>query len=107
MFTINKEHWQIYLVPSHHQELLMPNGRYALGVCDDVEKRICISNELHGEAFQQVLCHELVHACMFAYDVKLEHYEEELIAEIISVFGEEIIDIADAAFERIKKGRYR
>jgi hypothetical protein len=36
----------------------------------------------------------------------LEHYEEELIAEVISVFGEEIIDITDMMFDRIAKGRY-
>jgi len=56
--------------------------------------------------FEQVLCHELVHASMFAYNIMLGHDEEELIAEIISVFGEEIIDITDVMFERIARGRY-
>ena len=86
--------------------LLMPNGEYALGACNDSTKTIYISNELHGEAFEQVLCHELVHASMFAYDVRLEHDEEELIAEIVAIFGEEIIDITDMMFERIRRGRY-
>ena len=43
---------------------------------------------------------------MFAYDVMLEHDEEELIAEIIATFGEEILDITDIMFERIRRGRY-
>lgn len=106
MFTINGERWEIVLVSPYDFSLLMPNGNYALGACNDATKTIYISDALHGETFEQVLCHELVHASMFAYNVLLEHNEEELIAEIISVFGEEIIDITDRMFERIKRGRY-
>ena len=106
MFSINGETWWIVLVHPYDDALLMPNGRQALGACNDATKTIYISNELHGEMFEQVLCHELVHAAMFAYNILLEHYEEELIAEIISVFGEEIIDITDIMFERIRRGRY-
>ncbi len=106
MFTINGEQWWIVLVMPYDVALLMPNGNYALGACNDATKTIYISNELHGEIFEQVLCHELVHASMFAYDVPLGYDEEELIAEIMSIFGEEIIDITDAMFARIKKGRY-
>lgn len=106
MFTINGEQWFIVLVMPYDVALLMPNGKYALGACNDATKTIYISNELYGEMFEQVLCHELVHASMFAYDVKLDHNEEELIAEIISVFGEEIIDITDIMFDKIRRGRY-
>ena len=106
MFTINNETWMIVLVMPYDEALLMPNGNYALGACNDLTKTIYISNELHGEIFEQVLCHELVHASMFAYNIMLEHNEEELIAEIISIFGEEIIDITDVMFERIKRERY-
>lgn len=106
MFTINGEVWNIFLVPPYDIALLMPNGIYALGVCNDATKTICISNELYGEDFEQVLCHELVHASMFAYNVALSFNEEELLAEIISIFGEEIIDITDVMFDRIRRGRY-
>ena len=106
MFTINGERWWVILVMPYDVSLLMPNGEYALGACHDLTKTIYISNELHGEIFEQVLCHELVHASMFAYNVRLERDEEELIAEIVAIFGEEIIDITDMMFERIKRGRY-
>lgn len=106
MFTINGEIWRILLVAPYDIALLMPNGAYALGVCNDATKTICINNELHGEIFEQVLCHELVHASMFSYNVQLGYEEEELLAEVISIFGEEIIDITDAMFDRIKRGRY-
>ena len=107
MFTINGEQWQIVLVMPYDVALLMPDGDFAIGACNDSTKTIYISNELHGEAFEKVLCHELVHAAMFAYDVMLEHDEEELLAEIIATFGEEIIDLTDIMFERIRRGRYR
>lgn len=107
MFTINGENWEVLLVNSNDAALLMPNGGYALGACSDDTKTIYISNVLHDELFEQALCHELVHASMFAYNIRLEHHEEELLAEMISVFGEEIIDITDILFEKIIKGRYR
>ena len=106
MFNINGEDWCVVLTMPDDITLLMPNGEYALGACHDEVKTIYISNELHGDLFEQVLCHELVHASMFAYDVVLDYDEEELIAEIISIFGEEIVEITDMMFERIRRGRY-
>ena len=106
MFRINGECWNIVLVAPYDAALLMPNGNFALGACNDATKTIYISDDLDTVLFEQVLCHELVHASMFAYNVALGHDEEELIAEIISVFGEEIIDITNIMFDRIKKGGY-
>lgn len=106
MFTINGERWQVVLVMPYDIALLMPDGRQALGACNDSTKTIYINRELVGEDFEQVLCHELVHAAMFAYDVMLGYDEEELIAEIIATFGEEIIDLTDILFDKIRRGRY-
>jgi hypothetical protein len=60
---------------------------------------------MHGADLEKVLCHELVHAAMFAYDVMLDYEEEELIAEIIATFGEEIVDMTDIIFDKIRRGR--
>lgn len=106
MFSINNEYWTVVLVYPDDITLLMPNGRYALGACNDMTKTIYISNTLHGEEFEKVLCHELTHAAMFAYDVILGHDEEELLAEVIATFGEEIVDITNTLFEKIRRGRY-
>lgn len=106
MFTINGEAWWVVLVPPDDIALLMPNGNFAIGACNDGTKTIYINSLLQGEEFEKVLCHELVHAAMFAYDVILDINEEELIAEIIATFGEEIIDLTDIMFERIRRGRY-
>lgn len=106
MFSINNEYWSVVLVYPDDIALLMPSGRYALGACNDMTKTIYISNGLHGKEFENVLCHELTHAAMFAYDVTLGHDEEELLAEVIATFGEEIIDITNVLFEKIRRGRY-
>jgi hypothetical protein len=39
---------------------------------------------------------------MFAYDIFLTEYEEELLANLMPILGEEIINATD----RLKKGRY-
>lgn len=106
MFFINGEKWWVVLVRPYDVALKMPNGDYAIGACNDSTKTIYISNALYGEKFEKVLCHELVHAAMFAYDVTLGYEEEELIAEIIATFGEEIIDLTDIMFDKIRRGRY-
>ena len=106
MFTINGERWWVVLVEPNDIALIMPNGEFAIGACNDSTKTIYISRLLYGEKFEKVLCHELVHAAMFAYDVVLDIAEEELLAEIIATFGEEIIDLTDIMFDKIRRGRY-
>jgi hypothetical protein len=106
MFTINGERWWIMFVMPYDVALLMPNGDFAIGACNDATKTIYLSNALDVEQCELVLCHELVHAAMFAYDVILTVDEEEMLAEIISNFGEEIIDLTDIVFERLRRGRY-
>lgn len=105
MFTINGERWYIVLVEPYDIALMMPDGSQAIGACNDSTKTIYISRAMRGAMLEKVLCHELVHAAMFAYDVLLEHDEEELIAEIIATFGEEIIDKTDIIFDKLRRGR--
>jgi hypothetical protein len=40
---------------------------------------------------------------MFSYGVVLSYEEEEMIADIISLYGEEIVDITNNTFKVIKK----
>ena len=106
MFTINGERWWVVLVEPDDPVLMMPSGRWAYGVCNDSTKTISINRLLYGDFFEKVLCHELVHAAMFAYDITLNYDEEELIAEIIATFGEEIVDKTDMIFDKIRRERF-
>jgi hypothetical protein len=51
---------------------------------------------------KKVLCHEIVHASMTSYRVKLSHRDEELVADIISTYGEEIIELTNSTYSTFK-----
>ena len=106
MFIINNEQWQVFFVSANHISLLKPNGEFAIGACDDYRKTIYLNHNLYGDELKRVLCHEIMHAAMFSYNVELSLAQEELLAELMATFGEEIIDITDAMFDRIRRGRY-
>ena len=104
MFIINGEVWRVKIVRPDYPLLMRPDGSFSVGVCDDNYKVICLSNQLYGRAFHEVLCHEIVHAAMFSYNIMLDHDTEELMANIIARYGQEIIHITDVVFNKIKRG---
>lgn len=107
MFIINGDRWRALFVPEHDVSLLKPNGSFAVGACDDYSKTIYLNNTLSGAYLKKVLCHEITHAAMFSYNVSLSLAQEELIAELMATFGEEIIDITNILFNCLKrKGRH-
>lgn len=101
MFQINGETWFIKIVNYDNLVFRMPNDLYTIGVCDDNTKTIYLSNRLRGNLLKKVLCHELVHAAMFSYDVELDLEQEELIANLIATYGEEIIQKTNEIFRRL------
>ena len=62
---------------------------------------IYILNNLTREKMRKVLCHEIVHAMMFSYQVPLTYRQEEIVAGIIDTYGEKIINITDKILERL------
>lgn len=106
MFTINGEQWEIWLVPANHPALQRSDGTFTIGVCDDNTKSVYVSREIKSEQLlKKVICHEIVHVAMFAYNVNLTTEEEEIIADIIATYGREIIHITDFLFEQLNKNR--
>jgi hypothetical protein len=73
-------------------------------MCYDDTKTIYISSAIEDDdyLFQKVLCHEVVHAAMFSYGIYLPYDQEELMADIIATYGEEIIDIANNLFTHLR-----
>ena len=101
MIEINGEYWEILLVSPFDPLLHMRDDFYAIGVCDDNMKIIAINDELNDYYLKKVLCHELTHAAMFSYNVDLSHTQEELIADLMSIYGQEIICKTNKVFQRI------
>lgn len=103
MFTINHEVWIVKFMQPYDEIFRMDNGEFTIGVCDDNTKTIYISNLLRGEKLKQVLCHEIVHAAMFSYNVELDYEQEELLANLIAIYGKEIVQITDNIFKRLSR----
>ena len=85
-FALNGKVWWVRIVPPTFPSLLLPSG--------------------NDRTFKKVLCHEITHAAMFSYDVVLTLDQEELLADIFSTYGNEIIMVTNKVFAKIKKDRY-
>ena len=103
MFTINHRIWTIKFIDPYDAIFLMDNGQFTIGVCDDDTKTIYLSTVLKGEKLKQVLCHEIVHAAMFSYGVELEYEQEELLANLVAIYGKEVVQITDNIFKRLSR----
>ena len=104
---INDVSWRVRLVSPAHPILFTPWGTHALGVCDKGMQIICIDETLSPYQLKQVLCHEIVHAFMFSYSIDLSYEEEEQIAELISEYGEKIMEKTTILYDSIKQKRGR
>lgn len=102
MFFINGVLWRIVDVSPAHPILRRPNGGFSVGACDSRTKTIYINSRVKGAFRKKVLCHEVTHAAMFSYNVILTERQEELVAELIATFGNEIIYITDTLFYGIR-----
>ena len=100
MIKINGELWRVRIVPPQHPALYR-NGNPALGCCDDVVKTIFISNILTQREMKKVLCHEMVHAAMYSYDVPITDYVEEIVADLIATYGNEIMSLTHMTYDKM------
>lgn len=82
--------------------LIREDGVRTLGMCDKDTKTIYLAENLEGSMLKKVICHELVHAAMFSYNVYLSLEQEEIIADIIATYGEEIINITNKVFYKLQ-----
>ena len=71
MFTINGEKWLVKFEQPSAEIFITEDGFRTVGVCDDATKTIHLANSLRGKFLKKVLCHELVHAAMFSYNIRL------------------------------------
>lgn len=103
MIKFNGEDWKILLVSSNHPMLHLPSGGYTIGACDDNLKTIYICENLPPQKTKKVLCHEITHAAMFSYNTFLDEAQEELLADLIATYGQEIICITNKIFHRLRR----
>ena len=104
MFLINNVYWKLAFVNPTFPLLQRINGDYSIGACDNLTRTIYINQNLQGDLLRKVLCHQITHAAMFSYNIDLSYDQEELIADLIATYGEEIIQVTNQVFEKIKYG---
>ena len=71
-------------------------------MCDRDTKTIYLAENLEGSMLKKVICHELVHAAMFSYNIYLSLEQEEIVADIIATYDEEIINITNKVFYKLQ-----
>ena len=101
MFTINNETWYIEFVPFYSPLLQRSDSSMSIAMCDDRTKTIYISNQIQGSFLKKVLCHEITHAAMFSYGINLTIDQEELLADLIATYGDEIIYTTNKIFQKL------
>lgn len=92
---MNGETWYIYLVSPNHPGLRRGDGTYAPGATDGRTNKIYIMENLTPSFFKKVLCHEITHAFIFSYNINLTDYTEELFADLMATYGNEIIALTE------------
>ena len=102
MFFINGIEWNLKFVPSNSEFLMRSDGSRTIGMTDNLTHIIHIDETLHGRLLRKVLCHELTHAAIFSYGVELDLMQEELLADLIATYGQEIIEITNKIFKKLK-----
>lgn len=103
MLNINGENWRVLLVSPFHPALYRSDGTLSIGACDDDDKAIYLNKNLSSQKLKKVLCHEITHAAIFSYDVDLSLEQEELLADLIATYGQEIIYTTNKIFSRLKE----
>lgn len=103
MFYIDNDIWFLKFVPPNDRYLRRADGSYAIGVCDEPSHTIYINSTLSGGLLKKVICHEITHAAMFTYKVKLTYEQEEILADIIATYGEEIINVTNKVFKKLRE----
>lgn len=102
MFLINNIYWKIAFVEPNYPLLMRKDGRYSIGACDNLTRTIYINDTLKGNILKKVLCHEITHAAMFSYNVILSLQQQELVADLISTYGDEIIQVTNRIFSHLQ-----
>lgn len=102
MIIINGIRWNLALVPSFNPVLLTPEGKQALGCCDNFFHIIYINKELPKRKIKKVICHEITHAVIYSYNIALTPREEETVVEVITNYGRKINRLTNKAYKEIK-----
>lgn len=94
-FIINGINWKIRYVDLDSPMLSRSDGSKTVGMTDWNTCTVYLANKLRGRYLERVLCHELCHCICFSYNIKMNIEQEEFLADWISLYGRQVIDLLD------------
>ena len=83
--------------------LVRPDGTITVGMTDWHTKSIYLNKHLQGAFLEKVLAHELCHVICFSYNVKMDIEQEEFLADWISLYGRQVIELLDNLLRQTKR----
>lgn len=101
MVNFNGIYWEVLLVPPNYYALRNRDGTYSIGACDTKYKKIYIQNNLSPLKFRKVLAHEFTHAALNSFNIRVTDYQEELMADVVATYGQEIINNVNKKWEEL------
>lgn len=101
IFTVEGETWSLQFVNPQSPHLRRSDGSITIGVSDNNMKTVFISDSLSDAMTDKVICHELVHVFSFAHNLSIPMETEEIIADFLSLYGRDIIYLADSLLHDI------
>lgn len=106
IFTVNGIDWILQFVQLPSEELKRSDGIYTFGVTDNNKKTVTIASGMSDYMTNKVLCHELVHCYSFSYDCHIDMPIEEIIADFMSLYGRDIIYLADDILQNVLERKH-
>ena len=90
IIKINNFRYKVKIVEEDDKNLRMEDGYYHFGVCDMKNKVIYLMKKLPEETLDYVIRHEIVHAYLDSYGFLQVAYTDEIIADFIATYIENI-----------------
>lgn len=100
-FIVNNIIWCIKYVNSSSSVLTRSDGSTTVGMTDWSTKTIYLDKHLKGAFLEKVLCHELCHVLCFSYGISIPIEQEEYLANWVSLYGREVIELLDNLLSRV------
>ena len=93
--SVNGTIWTLQFVNPNSEHLRRSDGTVTLGVTDNNVKTVYIADNLPEYMTDKVLCHELTHVFAFENNYYMDIRTEEIVADFMSLFGRNIVYLAD------------
>jgi len=78
---------------------------FEVGDCGDtlfIKKKIYINSTMEDDLVYETIKHELVHAYLFSYGMGQIKFDEEVVCDFVSTYGDSIIKDSKDLFEAYK-----